>query len=104
MQDVKRIESYGLGDFCKDVESALKEGYSFDFESNENFPTAFGTMLTCGLVKTSTAQVDEPANLPSEVNAAPDQASEVAPEGSTEEPQAAGVEPTAKRGPKAKNK
>lgn len=51
MTDVKRIESYGLFDFCQDVEAAFKEGYVFDFSTNENFPTAYGTMLTCGLVK-----------------------------------------------------
>ena len=51
MTNVKRIESYGLFDFCQDLEAAFKEGYVFDFNSNENFPTAFGTMLTCGLVK-----------------------------------------------------
>jgi hypothetical protein len=51
MQDVKRIESYGLYDFCQDIEAAFKEGYVFDFDTNENFPTAYGTMLTCGLVK-----------------------------------------------------
>lgn len=107
MQDVKRIESYGLGDFCKDVEIALSEGYSFDFETNENFPTAFGTLLTCGLVKTSAAEVVElvPEGL--------EQTSELVPEGSTPEVEVedeAKVEevPTeeapAKRGPKAKNK
>lgn len=47
----KRIESYGLYDFCQDLQEAFKEGYDFDFETNENFPTAYGTMLTCGLVK-----------------------------------------------------
>jgi hypothetical protein len=53
MTNVKRIESYGLYDFCQDIEAAFKEGYVFDFDTNENFPTAYGTMLTCGLVKAS---------------------------------------------------
>ena len=51
MTNVKRIESYGLYDFCQDIQEAFKEGYVFDFDTNENFPTAYGTMLTCGLVK-----------------------------------------------------
>ena len=51
MTDVKRIESYGLFDFCQDIEAAHKEGYVFDFDTNENFPTAYGSMFTCGLVK-----------------------------------------------------
>jgi hypothetical protein len=96
MQDVKRIESYGLGDFCQDVENALKEGYSFDFTTNENFPTAFGTLLTCGLVKTVEAEVeDDPVSLPPEADPVEVETTEA-------------VEPTedtvVKRGPKAKNK
>ena len=59
MTNVKRIESYGLYDFCQDIEQAFKEGYSFDFSTNENFPTAYGTMLTCGLVKISEEVVTE---------------------------------------------
>lgn len=51
MQDVKRIETYSLYEFCQEVELALKAGFSFDFDSNENFPQNYGTLLTCGLVK-----------------------------------------------------
>lgn len=58
MTNVKRIESYGLYDFCQDIEAAFKEGYVFDFDTNENFPTAYGTMLTCGLVKASETVVE----------------------------------------------
>ena len=58
MQDVKRIESYGLYDFCQDVQAALQEGYVFDFDTNENFPTAYGTMLTCGLIKSAGKKVE----------------------------------------------
>jgi len=57
MTDTKRIESYGLYDFCKDIQEALNEGYVFDFDTNENFPTAYGTMLTCGLVRPVEAEV-----------------------------------------------
>lgn len=63
MQDVKRIESYGLYDFCQDIESAFKEGYVFDFSTNENFPTAYGTMLTCGLVKPTSKEVEVEAKV-----------------------------------------
>jgi hypothetical protein len=51
MTDVKRIETYGLYEFCQEVQSAIQDGYSFDFESSENFPTAFGSLLVCGLIK-----------------------------------------------------
>jgi hypothetical protein len=48
---VKRIETYSLYEFCKEIEQAILEGYRFDFNSNELFPTAFGTMLVTGMVK-----------------------------------------------------
>jgi hypothetical protein len=104
MQDVKRIESYGLGDFCQDVENALKEGYSFDFTTNENFPTAFGTLLTCGLVKTIEAEVelekveDDPVSLPPEADPVEAESTEGTAAEPTEDTTAV------KRGPKAKNK
>lgn len=63
MTQTKRIESYGLYDFCKDIEEALKAGYQFDFESIENFPTAYGTMFTCGLVQATEKVADEVAEV-----------------------------------------
>jgi hypothetical protein len=109
MTDVKRIESYGLYDFCQDIEAAFKEGYAFDFDTNENFPTAYGSMLTCGLVKANkkveetetntgiVAQDVQPAEIvqdTAQVTEEVEQVTEETPE--TKEP--------AKRGPKPKNK
>lgn len=51
MTNVKRIETYSLFEFCQEVQTAIQDGYTFDFESNENFPTAFGSLLVCGLTK-----------------------------------------------------
>lgn len=51
MTNVKRIETYSLFEFCQEVQAAIQDGYTFDFESNENFPTAFGSLLVCGLTK-----------------------------------------------------
>lgn len=119
MTDVKRIESYGLYDFCQDIEAAFKEGYVFDFDTNENFPTAYGTMLTCGLIKASAAEVAAAAAVEVEPEGL-EQTSELAPEGSTAEvedetkveevpteetPAKRSEDPSqVKRGPKAKNK
>lgn len=50
----KKIEAYSLFEFCQQVQSAIAEGYSFDFDSNENFPTAFGSLLVAGMVKVQT--------------------------------------------------
>lgn len=49
--EIKRIETYSLYEFCQAVQQNIVEGWRFDFESNENFPTAFGSMLVAGMVK-----------------------------------------------------
>ena len=105
MQDVKRIESYGLYDFCQDVQAAFKEGYVFDFDTNENFPTAYGTMLTCGLVKSAgkkvetVTQTEQTGEVVQEVEQVVTDVEEVVTE-VAEVPETA----PAKRGPKPKNK
>lgn len=118
MQDVKRIETYSLYEFCQEIETAIKAGFSFDFKTNENFPTAFGTMLTCGLVKA--AEKVEEAQEPTEVEVeetetevtetVDEQVTEVT-EVATEVEDVANevqdltdVQEPAKRGPKPKNK
>lgn len=49
--EIKRIETYSLYEFCQAVQQAVIEGWRFDFESNELFPTAFGSMLVTGMIK-----------------------------------------------------
>lgn len=51
--EIKRIETYSLFEFCQTVQQNIQDGWVFDFESNENFPTAYGSMLVAGLVKTA---------------------------------------------------
>jgi hypothetical protein len=46
----KKIEAYSLFEFCQLVQDAVLEGYRFDFDSNDNFPTAFGSLLVAGMV------------------------------------------------------
>lgn len=50
--EIKKIETYSLYEFCEKVQQSIIEGWRFDFESNELFPTAFGSMLVTGMVKT----------------------------------------------------
>lgn len=111
MQDVKRIESYGLYDFCQDIEAAFKEGYVFDFDTNENFPTAYGTMLTCGLVKAgkkveTVAQTEQKPEIVQEVEQVTTEVEEVVTEVEEVVTEVVDVPETApaKRGPKPKNK
>lgn len=109
MTQIKRIESYGLYDFCQDIQEAFKEGYVFDFDTNENFPTAYGTMLTCGLVKAG--EKVEAAEQVAESDASNDQevaevvteveATDTEVETPTEQ---APADTPAKRGPKPKSK
>jgi len=47
----KQIETYSLYEFCQAVQEAVIEGYRFDFDSNERFPTQFGTLMVAGMIK-----------------------------------------------------
>lgn len=49
--ETKRIETYSLFEFCDKTQQAILEGWRFDFDSNENAPIAFGSMLVAGMVK-----------------------------------------------------
>jgi hypothetical protein len=49
--EIKKIETYSLYEFCQAVQQSIIEGWRFDFESNDLFPTAFGSMLVTGMVK-----------------------------------------------------
>jgi hypothetical protein len=49
--EIKKIETYSLYEFCQAVEQNVIEGWRFDFNSNELFPTMFGSMLVAGMVK-----------------------------------------------------
>lgn len=49
MQTLK-IEAYSLFEFCQKVQEGITQGFVFDFDSNENFPTAFGSLLVAGMV------------------------------------------------------
>jgi len=45
-----RIEEYSLAAWLAEVETVINQGYKFDFESNEGYPTGFGSMYTAVLV------------------------------------------------------
>ena len=64
--EIKKIETYSLYEFCQAVEQSVIEGWRFDFESNELFPTAFGSMLVTGMVK---GKAEAPTEAPTEAQA-----------------------------------
>ena len=53
MQEEKQVEAYSLFEFCQKVQENILDGFKFDFESNARFPTAFGTLLVAGMVKST---------------------------------------------------
>jgi hypothetical protein len=57
--EIKKIETYSLYEFCQVVEQSIIDGWRFDFESNELFPTAFGSMLVTGMVKKPVVKVQD---------------------------------------------
>lgn len=58
MKELK-IETYSLFEFCQQAQDLIQQGYVFDFDSNENFPTAYGSMLIAGF---KLKQLDSPAD------------------------------------------
>lgn len=71
----KRIDAYSLAEFMNKVEEAYNEGYRVDFTTNENYPQAFGSHYTVGMVKQE-ASVEVPKEVP-EVKTEPDTSTEV---------------------------
>jgi hypothetical protein len=67
--EIKRIETYSLYEFCQAVQQSIIEGWRFDFESNENFPTAFGSMLVTGMVKKPEVVAQKEAEVTPEIDA-----------------------------------
>lgn len=56
---VKTIETYSLYEFCQAVQEAVIDGYRFDFNSNDYFPQAFGSLMTAGMVKADAEEVKQ---------------------------------------------
>jgi len=45
-----KVEEYSLAGWLAEVETVIKQGYTFDFESNETHPMAFGSLYTVVMV------------------------------------------------------
>ena len=56
-----RIEEYSLAAWLAEVETVINQGYKFDFESNEGYPTGFGSMYTAVLVPVLTKETEKVA-------------------------------------------
>ena len=45
-----RIEEYSLAAWLAEVETVINQGYTFNFESNDTHPQAYGSMYTVLMV------------------------------------------------------
>ena len=50
------IDAYQLGEYSQKVQDAILDGYVFDFDSNENYPTSFGSFYHAVMVKAEEVQ------------------------------------------------
>lgn len=51
-QEVIRHQEYSLSDVFKTIQPYLKEGISFDFDTNEGYPVQIGTVYSFHVIKT----------------------------------------------------
>lgn len=61
------IDGYHLGEFCKLVAESLDNGWKFDFDTNENYPVAYGSFYHAVLIKEDSAVMVKHDNTPEEV-------------------------------------
>jgi hypothetical protein len=58
-----KVEEYSLAGWLAEVETVIKQGYTFDFESNETHPMAFGSLYTVVMVPSK----DKPTSIATSV-------------------------------------
>ena len=66
MKETLRLDTYSLFEFCQRVQETIIAVWRFDFDSNENAPVAYGSMLTCGMIREE-LPVQEEKVVPEEV-------------------------------------
>lgn len=69
MQSKKTIhvEAYNLAEFCQKSQELLKQGYVFDFDTNANYPTSFGSYFSATVVFPEEEPVQEVIQEPESV-------------------------------------
>lgn len=48
-----KIEEYEFGDFLREFQEAVQEGYVLDLQSNDRYPQKYGSYLSVTLVSTN---------------------------------------------------
>jgi len=54
-KEKKEIQTYGFDEFCKLAQDLLSQGFKFDFEDNQHYPTSFGTFYSAVMIKQAEA-------------------------------------------------
>ena len=62
-----RIEEYSLAAWLAEVETVINQGYTFDFESNDTHPHAFGSMYTVLVVPVKVKDIKETTEITTDV-------------------------------------
>ncbi len=47
----QQVVSYNLIDFLDQVQTLIKQGYEFDFKTNQNVPQMIGSLFCCYMLK-----------------------------------------------------
>jgi hypothetical protein len=78
----KQIQTYSFDTFCLETQNAVQEGFTFDFESNENYPQQIGTTFSAVLTKLDKTEVKVEDEIITEIvtESAPSAETEVVPE------------------------
>ena len=54
MRDMLKIQEYGLANFSKVLQEAVRAGWSLDLDVNDGVPQAYGSFFECELYRTDT--------------------------------------------------
>lgn len=50
LPETQTVLTYSFSDFCKEAQKYLEMGYSFDFNTNANYPSWYGSAFSATLV------------------------------------------------------
>ena len=55
----ERLEAHGLAEYSQKLIAKILDGWSIDFESNEDYPIFFGTYMTVGIHRYNKVKVED---------------------------------------------
>jgi hypothetical protein len=64
MTETRSVTEYTLLEFCRTVETNIKEGFTFDYESNDNCPNRLGNLYVAVMTKEVVEAESKPVGRP----------------------------------------